>query len=91
MNGVLGGRQYAEIENSGAQRLHKHQVAKVPISSYEDAALLLSYAQDLGIFCLCKTDLGRRDNIMPEGIQEICCDCIDILIVQELHAGAAVR
>lgn len=56
MNAVLGRRQYAEIQNSGAQCLHKHQVAIVPVTSYEDAALLLGNVQNLCVLCLCKTD-----------------------------------
>ena len=48
MNSVLGRGQYAEIENPGAKCLYKHQVAKVPVTSYEDAAPRLSYAQEPG-------------------------------------------
>ena len=91
VNGVLGRGQNAGVENSSSQCLHEHWVAKVPISSYKDAALLLGYPQDFHIFCLRKTDSGNRDNVMPEVVQETCCNCVHILIERKLHAGTPVR
>ncbi len=79
MHGILSGRQYAQIQDSGAQCMHEHQVAIVPITCYEDAALLLSSIQYLFIFSR-QPHCGHLANIMPQVTQEPCCDRIHVLI-----------
>lgn len=65
MYGFLGRGQDAKADDACIQRLHKDQVAEIPVTRDKNTASLLSNSQDLLVTGLRQTDSRNRDNIVP--------------------------
>jgi len=86
---IQGGREYAEIDNAGAETAEKHKAAKVSVPGYQDPLLPLGSGQHFAIGRLGAADLRCGEHIMTEVAQESRRKGVHILIKEELHEGTA--
>src|SRR5438552_6234536 len=70
MYGVECRGQDAQIQNARPTSAQEDEAAEIPISGHEEAALLLGGAKHFGVFGLCKSELGRGDNVVAQALQK---------------------
>lgn len=77
---LLGRGKDAKIDNSRTAALDENDTAKIPVAGNEDPPLFTGKTEHFGVCSLDKVDLGSRQDIMPQALEESDGACVDVLV-----------
>jgi hypothetical protein len=80
VDGVLGRRQGAKINDAHAQNLHENKPTEISISCNKDAALLPGCREQIRVVGPRESDLTGSNNVMPQADQEVCRYRVNVLV-----------
>jgi hypothetical protein len=80
VDGLLGGRQDAEVNDSRSAASDEHQPAEIAVASCQDSVLLLGDAEQLCVLCLGQTQLSGPNDVVSQAGEKADRNGIDILV-----------
>ncbi len=85
VNNILGGGQYAQVQDTGSERVHEYQSTKISISGHKKAGLSLGNLEEVLVLGLCEAKTSDWDSFVAQAGEKTRDRSVHVVVKQELH------